>query len=540
MADLQSEQREASVRRFGDARAWLRRNALVVLALATVVAALIVTVAVVRTGAATKDRLRQAQIALVQVPAALFATVRSPQALLAGEPAAASEFPLSKVLRDRLAAMTVTTAHLWSTPLTRRVRGEALHVESYTAQLMGLIAEHRLARANAVYNHQITPLAQVLTVDQAAAARALSREITREDQTSWALTIVVAGFAGVLLLALVTGVALGRGRDERTRIERERIEIESRAVRESLQHLQALVEHGSDIITVVRSDGSVVYQLGPVEALLGYAFALPEGAQLTDWVAVDDRPALLGLCRTRHAARHELRMLQREGRDVTCDASATPLLGHPVWGDVVVLNMWDVTGRKVLEERLRHQAFHDQLTQLPNRALVLDCAERMLARATRQDTSVTALYIDLDGFKKINDSFGHAAGDELLRVVAARLLRVTRKSDLVGRLGGDEFIMLVDGATLDVVPEAVADRVLAVLREPIVLDGTDGWPLRVKASLGIAEANRGTAETLLRDADLALYEAKDAGRNRYAISSPPPEPVEIAREASFQAAPEPT
>jgi diguanylate cyclase (GGDEF)-like protein/PAS domain S-box-containing protein len=521
---MATEQQHPFVRRFGRAGGWVRRNALLALALLAVVGALITTIAVVRTGAASKDRLRQAQIALVQVPAALFATVQSPQALLAGETAAPSEFPLSKSLRERLVAMSVTTAHFWPTRVTQKVLSDAQQLEAYTAALMRLIGKRRLAQANALSTRRIGPLAAVLGVDEAAAATALSRDITRDDQTSWNVTLAVAGFAGLLLLALIIAVALGRGRDERTRIERGRSEIESRALRESHQRLQALVQHGSDIITVVRGDASVVYQVGPVEAILGYTRELPEGATLTDWVARADRAALLELCGTECVARHELRMLQSVGKDVTCEVSATPLLDHPVWGDVVVLNMWDVTARNVLEERLRHQAFHDQLTELPNRALVLDSAERMLARAARQDTSVIAIYIDLDGFKKINDSFGHAAGDELLRVVATRLARITRTSDLVGRLGGDEFIMLLDGFTLEVGPEIVAERVLGILRKPVVLDGTEGLPLYINASLGIAAARRGTADELLRDADLALYEAKGAGKNRYAVSTPAPEP----------------
>jgi diguanylate cyclase (GGDEF)-like protein/PAS domain S-box-containing protein len=522
-----SEEREASVRGFARAAAWMRRNALLALALVAVIGALIATIAVVKAGATAKDRLRQAQIALVQEPSALFATVHSPQALLAGETAGPSEFPLSQSLRDRLVALAVTTDRFWSTPRTRSITEEARQVASDTAQLMSLIGEHRLAGANALSSRRIAPLAQVLGADVTAADAALGEKLTRDDQTSWTPTLIVAGFAGALLLTLVSAVALARGRSERTRIEHGRAEIESRAVRASAQRLQALVEHGSDIITVVRADASVVYQVGPIEAILGYAQTMPDGDRLTDWVVTDDRQELLGLCQTRDNARHELRMLHRHGPNVTCEASATFLSGHPVWGDIVVVNMWDVTGRKVLEERLRHQAFHDQLTQLPNRALVLDCAERMLARGAREPTSVIALYIDLDGFKQVNDTFGHAAGDELLRVVGSRLSGATRGSDLVGRLGGDEFIMLLDGFTLDLGPEIVAERVLDVLREPVVLERAEGASVRVNASIGVAVALGGTADDLLRDADLALYEAKDAGKNRYVVSGPPPDPVTL-------------
>ena len=525
MAGLARQKHAASVRWIARPRASLRRSALPVLVVAAVMGVLIATVAVVTTGARSKDRLREAQIALVQEPAALFGIVQSPQALLAGEKPDPTEFPLSEALRDRLVALTATTERFWATPLTRRISGEARQVGSYTAQLMTFVAGRRLGRANAVSSRQIAPLAGLLGANVATATAALQRQITRGDQTSWILTLSVAGLAGALLLALVGAMAVVRRRSERTRIEHARTEIESHAAQDGLQRLQALVEHGSDIIIVVGSDATVVYQVGAIEATLGRTEAISEGGKLTEWVAPEDRQKLLELCGTAGTARHELRMLHRDGRTVTCEASAASLVDHVLWGNVVVLNMWDVTGRKTLEERLRHQAFHDQLTRLPNRALVLDFAERMLARATRQSTSVVALYIDLDGFKTVNDEFGHAAGDELLRVVGTRLAGAIRANDLAGRLGGDEFIVLLDGFTLDVAPEAVAERLLADLREPVTLESAHGSSVCVNASVGIATARGGTADDLLRDADLALYAAKDAGKGRYAVFSPVSDPV---------------
>ena len=520
MAESGSQLRAASVRWVVRTRALVRRGALPALALSALIAVLTTAVAVVRVGDTSKDRLRQAQIALVQEPSALFATTESPQALLSGEPADPGEFPLSKAFRAHLDALTATTERFWSTPLTRKISSEARQVASSTAQLMGFVAAHRLAVARAVSSRQVAPLARILGANVASAALALQLQIARADQTSWILTLAVTGLAIVLLLALVTAVALARRRRERTRIEQARTEMESDAVREGLQRLEALVEHGSDIITVVRADATVVYQIGPVESILSRTPAIPEGTKLTDWVATEDRQDLLGLCRTEHATRCELRMLRSDGMHITCEVSATSLLNHPLWGDVVVLNLWDVTGRKTLEERLRHQAFHDQLTGLPNRALVLDHAERMLAGASRRPTSVVALYIDLDGFKAVNDHFGHAAGDELLQAVAMRLSGAIRGSDLVGRLGGDEFIVLLDGFTLNVAPETVAERVLAGLRDPVLLESPHGSSVRVQASVGIASACGGTADDLLRDADLALYEAKQLGKNRYAVFSP--------------------
>ncbi len=169
---------------------------------------------------------------------------------------------------------------------------------------------------------------------------------------------------------------------------------------------------------------------------------------------------------------------------------------------------------------LRHQALHDALTGLPNRVLALDRATQMLARARRQDTPMAALYVDVDAFKSVNDSFGHAAGDALLRIVASRLTSVTRAGDTAARLGGDEFVVLVDGTSLDGGPELVAERLLAALREPYDLGDEVGSALSPRASIGIAYGLRGSADELLRDADAALYEAKAAGKDRWVLFEP--------------------
>ncbi len=187
---------------------------------------------------------------------------------------------------------------------------------------------------------------------------------------------------------------------------------------------------------------------------------------------------------------------------------------------VLVLTRSRERALAMVEEKtsqLRHQALHDALTGLPNRVLALDRAKQMLARARRQQQPVAALYIDVDGFKEVNDTFGHAAGDELLRILATRLDGVVRDSDTAARLAGDEFLVLVEGSTLDAGPEIVAERLLEVLRRPYDITGEGERQLSLSASIGIAFGLRESAEELLRDADLALYEAKAAGRNRYAL-----------------------
>jgi diguanylate cyclase (GGDEF)-like protein len=170
-------------------------------------------------------------------------------------------------------------------------------------------------------------------------------------------------------------------------------------------------------------------------------------------------------------------------------------------------------------DQLRHQALHDALSGLPNRTLILDRVEQLLARCRRNDTVGAALYIDLDGFKDINDTLGHEAGDQLLQAVATRLTTALRGVDTIGRMGGDEFVVLVEDGSLHVAPEHVAERLLEVLRQPFELDAASR-PIVVTASIGIAIGDRNTAGDLLRDADIALYRAKAAGRNCYKLFRP--------------------
>ncbi len=173
-----------------------------------------------------------------------------------------------------------------------------------------------------------------------------------------------------------------------------------------------------------------------------------------------------------------------------------------------------------LVDQIRYQAVHDTLTGLPNRALILDRLEQMLARARRNEVPVAVLFVDLDGFKFVNDTFGHGIGDQLLRAVADRLTLVMREGDSIGRIGGDEFIVLVDGSTTDLGPELVAERLLTSLHSPFEIDGKAKRSLELTASIGIAAGPRPSATELLRDADIALYRAKDMGKDCFVVFRP--------------------
>ena len=169
------------------------------------------------------------------------------------------------------------------------------------------------------------------------------------------------------------------------------------------------------------------------------------------------------------------------------------------------------------EEELSFLATHDPLSGLPNRTLILDRVEQMLARSRRSQTPVAALFIDLDNFKNINDTLGHGVGDELLRAVAARLDGVVRATDTLGRLGGDEFVVISEELSLAAGPELIAERLLDALKQPFKLGADSETRVSVTASVGIATGEHTTAEELLRAADIAMYRAKWDGKNRYVV-----------------------
>jgi diguanylate cyclase (GGDEF)-like protein len=179
----------------------------------------------------------------------------------------------------------------------------------------------------------------------------------------------------------------------------------------------------------------------------------------------------------------------------------------------VVVSMSDITERRRAERELEHLAYHDRLTGLPNRTLLEEHLSVALARAGRHEHGVALLFLDLDDFKLVNDGFGHAAGDQLLRDVATRLQAVTRATDLLARQGGDEFLLLVTdlGDDADELAASVAAKLESALQAPFSLAGTE---LDVRASIGVSIYPRDAedAEALMRHADAAMYQAKNAGR----------------------------
>jgi diguanylate cyclase (GGDEF)-like protein len=187
----------------------------------------------------------------------------------------------------------------------------------------------------------------------------------------------------------------------------------------------------------------------------------------------------------------------RDGKDNVC-------------GLVLVLH--DLTERKRYEERLRHNAVTDHLTELPNRFLFFDRLNMALAQAQRDFQKLAVLMLDLDGFKMVNDTHGHNIGDQLLRAVANRLLCMFRKGDTIARWGGDEFILLLPEIRQAEAARNVAARILHSFNNPFEFDGLK---IAITVSIGVAifPDDGADADTLIKNADIAMYHAKDSGRN---------------------------
>ncbi|MEX0831630.1 MAG: EAL domain-containing protein [Nitriliruptoraceae bacterium] len=287
------------------------------------------------------------------------------------------------------------------------------------------------------------------------------------------------------------------------------------------RRFSALVRHTTDILLVVDPIGEVTYANPAATSLYG---ADPTGwttRQIIDFLHPDDRSRVVTSILTyvdkgdtTEPIRLHARLAAREGREQFIDLVVADLSDDPDVGGVVI-TIQDTTERTELERRLRHLALHDPLTGLGNRELFRDRLEHALARIRRTGAQLAVFMCDLDDFKDVNDTLGHAVGDHLLSQVATLLSGVTRAGDTVARLGGDEFAVLFEDveSTRDTI--TLARRALDALRDPIRIGNHD---LRVGMSIGIAiDGGQRSAEELLRDADIALYEAKAQGKRRWSV-----------------------
>ena len=304
-------------------------------------------------------------------------------------------------------------------------------------------------------------------------------------------------------------------------------------MRLSEDRFRSLIQNSSDATLVIDDEGLCTYVSPAVRELLGFEPSQLVGRRATDFVHPDDRDRVRDRLGPEFQVSPEtvfiqFRMERKDGvwRDV--EAVVTNQRDRPSVAGYVA-NVRDTTERKEFEALLAHRALHDPLTSLANRQLILDRAEQMLARSRRVCDPVAAFFIDLDNFKDANDSLGHEAGDKLLQAVAGRFTGLLRASDTVGRLGGDEFVILTEGVPLAAGPTMVAERIREVLRHPFHVEGFEGLPITVTASIGIATGDRPSAQELLRDADIALYRAKAAGRDNCVLFEPAMQSAAVGR-----------
>jgi PAS domain S-box-containing protein len=315
-----------------------------------------------------------------------------------------------------------------------------------------------------------------------------------------------------------------------------------RQLAERDQLFQLISENAADMIALVGSDGRRLYNSPAYEKVLGYS---PEDLKTTssfDQIHPDDRPRVLKAAENARLSgrgeRMEYRIRHKDGSWRTLESTASPIRDAKGQIDKLVIVNRDITERKRAEQLLAHNAFHDGLTNLPNRALFLDRLQHALTLSKRHaNYKFAVLLIDIDEFKVVNDSLGHPAGDELLVKIGQRLKEAVRRADTVSRprpsgvpdkpinddtlarLGGDEFSILLDDIRDPIEAVRVAERVQAELAAPFVVNQQE---IVISASIGITASTspHTQAEDLLRDADIAMYRAKRAGKARCEVSDP--------------------
>ncbi len=405
---------------------------------------------------------------------------------------------VSRAVRSRGTAMDAELDGLASIgrPPDKELREAVAAHEAALQAEIDLLAEQRFQDALKIGEKRVDPSLDRLY-------KVLERHVDTSAQRAQS-TAFRATAATALLVALsaLFIVVLTRA-FQRTR--RKLVTADERAHVQSERWFRSLVQNASELITVVDADTRVVYATDAVVPLLGYTPEDLRGHLLVDFAHPDDADALRDAAAGAPMSRIECRLRAGDDSWVVLEWTRGSL---PDGG--CILTGRDISDRKRLEGELRHMAFHDTLTGLANRALFEDRLTHALERFSRRGGGLAVLFVDLDDFKTVNDSLGHAAGDELLGEVGERLRSSLRGADTAARLGGDEFAILLEDIDSTGAALGAARRVLDTLDPPFRIANRD---LTVGASVGVAPALAGgeTMADLMRNADLAMYEAKRRG-----------------------------
>jgi diguanylate cyclase (GGDEF)-like protein/PAS domain S-box-containing protein len=493
-------------------RAWPRASWRQLLLVLTGIGVAVAMVTIAEMARENADRHRRAQVLVESIEASSeqLNAIRS-QALvdtLAGH-AARVEVSTPLVASGFLVWRQLTGALMQLRSLEPDARTATLRRDTEALFVVGLktlgSADGRSVRAG-LHNEEVQ-FSPKLTRLEADAQSAASYELGVADRAS---ANAQKAFVGSLVLGLLT-LLLIVGRFQRLRrtavVEAERREIETR----SEARLRTLVEHSTDVVTVIDSNLIVQWQSASIERVLGYDPEAVIGRPVTAIVHPDDvklvERFLVASLGRQGSHTVSARLGYATGGWRTVETVVDNRVDDPAVGGLV-LSMRDVTERKALEDELRHQAFHDSLTGLANRALFEDRLSHAVAVADRSGRRCAVVFLDVDDFKTINDSLGHLRGDELLRAVATRIRGILRLSDTAARLGGDEFAVLIEAGEDEAL--VAARRILDAIAVPFVIDGRE---IRITASMGVALWGAGVSvEELLRNADMAMYAAKGDGK----------------------------
>ena len=333
-----------------------------------------------------------------------------------------------------------------------------------------------------------------------------------DQGVAWRQPLLFAGVHALFVLC-ASAVAVSSWSIIETAHRRARAALEA-----SERRFRSLIENAADAVTVLSADGTILYDSPSSADVFGQSPAERLGRNAFDFVHPADiaqAAELLAnvLTEGSGSVSVSIRVIHADGSYRWVEGHVNNRLADEAVGGIVV-NFRDVTDRKALEDQLAHQAFHDPLTGLANRALLLDRVDHAVAQRRRSAAHLAVIYLDLDDFKTVNDGLGHEAGDQLLRAVAGRISSVVRPGDTASRLGGDEFAVLLENLPNPAMAYEIGGRLLEALHEPFDLCGG----VVVNASIGIAVATENEdAAGLLRNADLAMYRAKNAGKGRFEI-----------------------